>query len=292
MNKKRIFLLFICIISLATILSVSVALAKYIKTKTTNIGVSSDKFYFTLNLLGNTNTDDTLEKEFHLYGGDSKNIVFYVQNYFDELRYTNSNIKYNVEVVDGSSYSTLSIGLNNVLNGGSCKSQQCTLNISEEYNDGDVVKVKVSSYEPYVKTMYVSFVLHSYSTSMGVSLNDSVGSLYLEVIVSANVIINANKLIIDYSDINVDTDNLQVDLTNNYLLDSNNELITNKLPDGESFLKQVTITKKINNGEAISLYFFKTNLSENYKNLTVSIQEVINGSDVVYTIKLSNEGGM
>ena len=292
MNKKKLILLFICMISLIIVLSGSVVLAKYIRTKTSNIGVTSDKFYFTLNLLGNTNTDETLEKEFHLYGGDSKNIVFYVQNYFDELRYTNSNIKYNVEVVDGSSYSTLSIGLNNVLNGGSCKSQQCTLNISEEYNDGDVVKVKVSSYEPYVKTMYVSFVLHSYSTSMGVSLNDSVGSLYLEVVVSANVIINANKLIIDYSDINVDTDNLQVDLTNNYLLDSNNELITNKLPDGESFLKQVTITKKINNGEAISLYFFKTNLSENYKNLTVSIQEVINGSDVVYTIKLSNEGGM
>lgn len=292
MNKKKIILLFICMISLIIVLSGSVVLAKYIRTKTSNIGVTSDKFYFTLNLLGNTNSDETLEKEFHLYGEDSKNIVFYVQNYFDELRYTNSNIKYNVEVVDGSSYSTLSIGLNNVLNGGSCKSQQCTLNISEEYNDGDVVKVKVSSYEPYVKTMYVSFILHSYSTSMGVSLNDSVGSLYLEVVVSANVIINANKLIIDYSDINVDTDNLQVDLTNNYLLDSNNELITNKLPDGESFLKQVTITKKINNGEAISLYFFKTNLSENYKNLTVSIQEVINGSDVVYTIKLSNEGGM
>lgn len=292
MNKKKFILIFICLISLIATLSVSFVLAKYIRTKTTGIGVSSDKFYFTLNLLGNTNTDDTLEKEFHLYGGDSKNIVFYVQNYFDELRYTKTNIKYNVELVEGNSYATLDIGLNNILNGGSCKSQKCTLNISEEYNDGDIVKVKVSSIEPYVKTMYVSFVLHSYATSMGVSINDSVGSLYLELVVNANIIINSNKLIIDYSDINFETDQLQADLTNNYLLDSNNQLITNKLSDGETFLKKVTITKKINNGEAISLYFFKTNPSENYKNLVVSIQEEISGSDIVYTIKLSNEGGI
>ena len=292
MNKNKIFLIFISIVCFISIFSISLVLAKYIKIKNSNIGISSDKFYFTINLLGNTNTDDSLEKEYHLYGGDSKTIGFSVQNYFDELRYTESYIKYTIEIVEGNTFSNLNVDVNNQFVGGSCESKQCLLNISEEYSDGDVVKIKVSSTEPYTKTMYLIFILHSYTTNLSVSLNDSVGSLYFEIIIDSNVNINAKNLIIDYSDINSITDELQVDLTNNYLLDEGNSLITNKLPDGKLYLDKVTITKKINNGEALNLYFFKTKPSENYKELQVTIIEEVSGSDLIYTIKLQKEGGM
>ena len=287
--NKTIILVFI--ISFLSILSISIVLARYIKLKTDNIGITSDKFYFTVNLLGDTNTDESLFKEYHLYGGDSKEIGFVIQNYYDELRYTQEDTIFTIEIIEGNDISIINVNKDNKLIGGNCNSISCSLLINEGYNDGKIVKVKIESTKPYIKTMYLSFVLHNYVSDFEVNLNDSVGSLYLEVILNSNVDIKAKGIIIDYSGINVDSDILQADLTNNYLLDDNNELNTNKLNDGQTFLKKVSITKNVKAGEAISIYFFKTKPSENYKNISVSIIKTIIDDEVVYTVKLVKEGG-
>lgn len=291
MKKINKILILVFIISFISVSSISFVLARYIKLKKENLGITSDKFYFTVNILGDTNTDESLSKEYHLYGGDSKEIGFTIQNYYDELRYTKTDITFTTEIIKGNDIATININKENKLIGGNCNSLSSSLLISEGYDDGKIVKVKIESTKPYIKTMYLSFILHNYVSDFEVNLNDSVGSLYLEVVLNSNVDVKAKSIIIDYSSINIDSDILQADLTNNYLLDDNNELNTNKLNDGQTFLKKVIITKDVNAGEAISLYFFKTKPSENYKNILVSIIKTVNEDEVIYTVKLVKEGG-
>lgn len=291
MKKRTILIMILYILTIVTFSFSSFVLAKYVRTKPSSIGVSTDNFYFTVNLLGDTNEEEDLSKEYNLYGGDSKEIPFIIQNYFDELRITKSKTVFNVEVVEGNEYASINLVGDQELNGNVSDSKTCMLSIVEGYSDETVVKVKISSKSPFIKTMYLSFKLHTFSSNLQVGLKDSVGSLYLELVISANTLIPKNHIIINYADINNTNDALQVDITNNYVLDEDNTLGTNKLPDGKAFLQEVVITRDLKLGEAIDLYFFKANPSLNYANLNVNILTAEDASGITYTITLSKVGG-
>ena len=290
-DKKFIYILSILFISCLVII-ISLSFSKYFSSKSTGTIVNPEKYYFTIDLLGDTNTSESLNKEYDLYGGDSKSIPFVIKNYFDELRISPSNINYFVSIEEGNEFANVNLTGDGILNGGILDSENCLVLINAGYSNDTRITVKISSTSPYTKTMRITFILHTYESNVQALINDSDKSLTAELVISTNVNIENKCLIIDYSNINKTTNNLQVDLTNYYLLDDGSQIITNKLNVGESFLKSVTLTKSLHSGEALSILFFKSNISIDYSSLTISISSTIIDENVVYTIKLSESGGI
>ena len=111
--KKRNLIILMFLMMCCLICIVAPVVAKYVKEKNSVINISSDEFYFTVDLLGDTNSEDSLEKTFQFYGGDKKEVTFSVQNYFDEFRITESDIKYtislDVNLPTGSVYDSSSV---------------------------------------------------------------------------------------------------------------------------------------------------------------------------------------
>lgn len=285
-SKKYIIIMFI-IISIVMTLA-SPAFAKYITGGTSEVGITADKFYFTVDLLGDTNDDASLSKSYNLYGGDTKTLTFNIQNYFDDLRITKADITYNVSLEvnnpTGSNYNknlvTLTRTGNNTLSKNVKSNDTCTLTVPTGYANLTTVVVTVSSTVPYTKTMVITFVFHSYEFEVAYYIIDSENSLYAELIVISNIEIGALELLIDFSLVNQSSNVLQVDMTNTYLLDKeeiNGEIVltqkTNKIPDGEEWYKQVYNTIHISSGEAISIKFFKSNISKNYSKSVTNIEK-------------------
>ena len=72
--KKRIVLFIVIVLTIFTVSISVVSLAKYYSERKMSSEIISDKFYFTVDLLGNTNDSEDLTKTYHLYGGDEKDI--------------------------------------------------------------------------------------------------------------------------------------------------------------------------------------------------------------------------
>ena len=94
MRKNRnLLIVLILVISISTLVPV---FARYVKEINSKVNIQSDKFYFTVDLLGDTNTDESLEKTYYFYGGDTKEVTFSIQNYFDDYRICDTDVKYEV----------------------------------------------------------------------------------------------------------------------------------------------------------------------------------------------------
>ena len=294
MKKRNLIILIVTLIAFVALIT-SPMLAKYLREEDRNVGVNAEKFYFTVDLLGDTVIDTQLSKSFDLYGGDDKQLSFNVQNYFDDFRITESNVKYNVsyQVVlpTGSTYDTSKVTLTNAgdktLTGNTKSSLKYDLSILDGYDNGTKVVVTIKSTVPYVKEMTLTFILNTFSSEYSYYIIDSVNSLYAELIITTNVNIPVKGLIIDFSQVNTASAVLQIDASNTYLLDKkdgNLVLETNKVPDGQSFLTSVTNTIAINAGEAVSFKFFKSDITKNY---SLSNTQG-NGVSSVYTVTIPN----
>lgn len=294
MKKRNLIILIVTLIAFVALIT-SPMLAKYLREEDRNVGVNAEKFYFTVDLLGDTVIDTQLSKSFDLYGGDDKQLSFNVQNYFDDFRITESNVKYNVsyQVVlpTGSAYDTSKVTLTNAgdktLTGNTKSSLKYDLSILDGYDNGTEVVVTIKSTVPYVKEMTLTFVLNTFSSEYSYYIIDSVNSLYAELIITTNINIPVKGLIIDFSQVNTTSAVLQIDASNTYLLDKkdgNLVLETNKVPDGQSFLTSVTNTIAINAGEAVSFKFFKSDITKNY---SLSNTQG-NGVSSVYTVTIPN----
>lgn len=287
--KKRIVLFIVIVLTIFTVSISVVSLAKYYSERKMSSEIISDKFYFTVDLLGNTNDSEDLTKTYHLYGGDEKDISFNIQNYFDDLRITENDFSYKVTVEDELSLATSTI-LTGSLEGNTKNSTSCSINIKKGYTDNYLVKVIVESTSSYEKTMTINFILHTFDSNMEVVIKDSSSSMMAELVISSNVDIVEKSLIIDYSDINKTANNLQVDMTNSYLLDGTS-IITNKIPDGKTFLQTVTVTRSISSGESVSILFFKDNISVNYALSEITITNTIVDGDMIYRITIIESAG-
>lgn len=294
MKKRNLIILIVTLIAFVALIT-SPMLAKYLREEDRNVGVNAEKFYFTVDLLGDTVIDTQLSKSFDLYGGDDKQLSFNVQNYFDDFRITESNVKYNVsyQVVlpTGSTYDTSKVTLTNAgdktLTGNTKSSLKYDLSILDGYDNGTEVVVTIKSTVPYVKEMTLTFMLNTFSSEYSYYIIDSVNSLYAELIITTNINIPVKGLIIDFSQVNTTSAVLQIDASNTYLLDKkdgNLVLETNKVPDGQTFLTSVTNTIAINAGEAVSFKFFKSDITKNY---SLSNTQG-NGVSSVYTVTIPN----
>lgn len=286
LNKK--YLIIITIVLLVVCLSVvGVTFAKYISSRDIDDDIVSDKFYFTVDVLGNTVEDSTLSKKFEFYGGDTKTLSFKVQNYFDDYRITEGNTEYKVEFETSNGYSKVSLNkTTGSFTGGNKTADTITLTVQEGYTNGTEVKVIVSSVTPYTKKMTLTFVLYTYDAAIKYYINDAVNKTYAELIITSNIEVPVNKLLVDYSAINSISNILQVDLTNYYLLDQGGSLTTttnDALNSEFDFYKKVTNTVKIIAGEAIVIRFFKSDITKNY---SVSETNVVqDGEKFTITLK-------
>lgn len=294
MKKRNLIFATVILIALVALIT-SPMLAKYIREEDRDVGVNAEKFYFTIDLLGDTVVDTQLSKTFDLYGGDDKELSFKVQNYFDDYRITESNVSYTVsyEVIlpTGSTYDENKVTLNDTgnqsLTGNTKSDKVYTLNIEDGYDNLTQIKVTVKSTTPYVKEMILTFVLNTFSSEFSYYIIDSVNSLYAELIITSNIKIDVEQLVIDFNEVNSTSAALQIDTSNTYLLDvidGSLVLETNKIPDGQTYLKSVTNTVAINAGEAVSFKFFKSDITKNY---SLSNTQG-NGVSSVYTVTIPN----
>ncbi|MBQ8403178.1 MAG: hypothetical protein IJX55_01980 [Clostridia bacterium] len=276
--------LIITALALVVFLFAGVA-AKYVSEREIDDNkVTPSNFYFTVDLLGDTNTESSLSKTFDLYGGDAKEIKFNVQNYFDSSRITSEAIKYTVEVVDsGSTYDKCSLSDANgtlgedelILNGGEVNHKPISLNIQEEYANNDTVVVKVKSTAPYEKEMTLTFVLHTYESPAKYRIEDSADSAVASLIIMTEEDISKGNLTVDWSNIS----DLRVDTTNMYVLDENLKLPTNSgnVTDADGYLTKIKITKELKAGQSILIYFFKTDITKDYSVGDTKVEKNVDG---------------
>ncbi|MBQ8293549.1 MAG: hypothetical protein IJX78_07120 [Bacilli bacterium] len=267
LNKKYLIIVAALLLVLVSTI-VGVTYAKYIASNKVDKDVYSENFYFTVDVLGDTLDSDKLSASYEFYGGDEKVILFNVQNYFDELRITDKEIKFDVSV-EATNGATASVDVSSgSLVGKNKNDQTVILTVSAGYSEGTEVTVTIKSSTPYVKTMNLTFVLHTYDASVKYYVKDGVDRTYAELVITSNVEIGLGELLVDYSKINVDSNLLQVDLTNYYLLDDDSGILTTKtndaLNEGKSFYNQVTNTVVIKADEAIVIRFFKSDITKNY----------------------------
>lgn len=289
-NKSKFIVIICCVVSFITLACLTPVLAKFIRTRYYNIGFESSEFYFTIDLLGDTNTLDSLKDEYELYGGDTKSIKFNVQNYFDELRINEANIQYSIkmEIINSSGTYNLATLINSAsenitsetktIVGGTKKDCAYTLYIPEGYANNTIIKVTVDSTVPYTKTMELTFNLHNYDYLVSYYVNDGSGdgNIFAELFIVFNqgIDISVNEVIIDWSQINLTSNVIQIDLAN--------EDIT-PIDEGKGYYTKAKINKNIEAGEVITIYFFKINTSIDYS-FTEKPAEFIDG-DYYITIK-------
>ncbi len=303
-KKRKIFIISIIIIIFIMSMTSIGIYGRYIKNKQYDKNQTySDDYYFTIDLLGNTQDLDSLSKDIHLYGGDEQTIKFIVRNYFDNIRINEEKIDYyilletsipNVVLTNGEN--VISGQTNYSLSGGSLNSEQYVLSVPKDgYTEGQTIKITVSSNKPYNKTMILNFILHINVYDLQYYVIDSELSSYAELVIMSNIAIPANSIVIDWFDVNNDglTNNLQIDCTNINILEPDLTWGINNPKD--SFLSKAIITRNMAAIESISIYFFKSDKNKNYSTEKDEILNYISigvekSLDNTYTITLKEKG--
>ena len=285
-HRKRIMFVLAAILLLNV---TAVVTAKYLRSFGPFSGImTSDKFYFTTDLTGDSTMvdssgenpgsgyiyEDVQEGTWNLYGGGAHEITFELRNYYDDLRITQGQIKYKVsaeaktpadESGSGrpiSGLATVSVTSGTLGTAGTEEkaAQKITLSIADEeavsYQDGTEVIVTIQSTSPYKKTMMLHFLLYQVDTYLSYKIQDSAGSPYAELILMANSVGTGS------------TGSVQPYLTWPQDLSIDN---TNGLTFGADFVQQdgmtdrnMQISRPLRAEESESVYFFKADVSKNY----------------------------
>ena len=220
-----------------------------------------------------------------LYGGDDKNIKFHVQNHYDELRYTDCLIKYDISYeITGSCDTILK------RNESTITSLEKDLELEKTASDNTItdnyeislsnytnettITITVSSTYPYTKTMKIILVLYTYEFEVSYYVLDSssITSLFAEVIILTNINVDANKIIINWESINASSNRLQID--------SLNESVGNIVLKNGYAIK-TNITKSLSAGEALSIIFYKTNPFDDFSKIETELTTDASGNYII-----------
>ena len=276
---KKLHLFIILLISSIAISVGSYTLAKYLADRNMgNQSIGSTDFYFTLDLIGDSNNYNQVSKEYELYGDKEKSIQFSVRNYFDDLRVNSMEFEYQLDVVVTSDdeYAPIlsSVTENDKKFAFDVKEDETyKITFPSGFNNGTNVKVIASTSDPYEKELELSFTLFMHESAVTFRINDSVNSPYASLLIYCNEDVDKKDILIDWSKINVNANVFQIDMTNDYILDGN-QFITNVVDENIGYLTSAYNTLSIKQGEVIEILFFKSNSSMNYsKDETSSVLE-------------------
>lgn len=264
--------------------------------------VTSEPFYFTADLLGDTEMTANEENLYslnsssgtwHLYGGGEHKVDFTIQNYYDDLRITQNVIEYTVTVKNDNTGATIkdtttdtelsspqTLGTSTTSDDGKVSytkaEQKLSLTIPSGYTEEKTVTVEITSTKPYKKTLELNFVVHPAGKGLIYEVVDSINSPYAELIIRNDT----DKEVQPYIDWHETS--LSIDNTNE---------LTFKYADG-AFTQQAGIENKVmqisrnlNIGESVSIYFFKSE-SKNYAIANTTVNTTVNDSN--YTITIYN----
>lgn len=272
------------------------AFARYIqKNKTGMSQITTENFYFTTDLLGDTVMipldgqesdgyafgEKSTEGIWYLNGSEAYDIDMQIQNYYDVLRITEKPITYEVEASvwkkDGTEITDSGVQVkkentavtDGILAGGVSSQDKITVKIPDHatwaYEDGTEVCIKIKSTSPYTKTLTQKFLLYVSEDTIEYEIRDHENSLYAELLLMTE----ASKGVQPYL---VWSDELYIDNTNS---------LTWNLVDGQ-FRQQagiedrdMQVSEPVVMGQSESIYFFKKDPSENFarKKTTVSSSE-------------------
>lgn len=261
-SKQGIAALILAFVLLVTAIAVGIT-AAYRSEDDYEGTAAASRFYFTVDLLGETVADSSLTKTVHLYGGNAKVLPFTVQNYFDSLRITERDTAYTVSLAaSGATASMNEIG-DSSLAGGVKSEKAYQLSIDAGYDDSATVTVTVRSTEPYVKEMRLIFVLHTYEAPLTYRIEDEAGVLNARLILMANVDIEKGKLVFDWSNAKT-TGGVSQNTANILPVDSNNTYVIGNTVSLGEYLKSITVQKNLSAGQSIAIDFMKTDPAANY----------------------------
>ena len=141
--------------------------------------------------------------------------------------------------------------------------------------------MKITSTAPYEKTLTLHFVLYAKEAALRYEVKDSVGSPYAELVIMTNVETESG------TEQNVKPyirwpETLSIDNTNKLTFKYDNGTFTQQ--DGMTE-RNMQISEAFATGRSESIYFFKSNPSENYTKSETIVQPQ-NGQ---YTIDLTTE---
>ncbi len=287
LNKRKWALIIAICLAVVVLGGVVGVGAKYVKDFfSVQSQLRANEFFFTVDLLGDTQEYADLTKEIHLFGGEQKSLSFKVQNFFDDLRINNKNITYTVSADCNTAYSgyTLTKGGNALapsytLTKDAAQGDAFTLTLPTGYAEltgNSTVTVTVKSNSPYTKTMKLNFVLHGQPEPVIYRMEDQPGATYATLVVMASEPIAANELAIDWSAVNSASNLLQIDTNSKHVLDGSLALTTNDPETG--FLNQATTTQAMQQDESILIYFFKTDPTKDYSTIGDVIATKKNGA--------------
>lgn len=294
-NKKlNISLLILSLLTLVfCIVTSTITIAKYIANRNLEGDiVETEDFYFTVDLLGDTNFEESLTRTIALYGTAEKQINFKTMNYFDSERITKTAISYSINLESNNSYFPTLSDESAVFtskefsftNSNTAQDESFSIIFNEGFSNGTIITITIGSTVPYTKTMKLIFTLNTYDFDVSYRIVDNEGDSFATLIITCNEDIAKEKLYIDWSNVNSQSNALLVDMTNPYLLDGL-QLITNA-PVGDYLVKMYN-TMAIKQGEVISIKFFKEDFEIDYSKVETSA--IYDEGKETYCIILTNE---
>lgn len=281
--------------------------AKYLLNFFSDTGkVTSDKFYFTSDLLGdqrmiatngeasgNYQFQDVQEGQWHLYGGGKHQISLSIRNFADAKRVTEETITYTAEVTaedaDGNPVADLVTfereagnAAAYTLSGGAEQKDMWSLSVKPHedvpYTDGTKVTVTVQSTSPYKKIMKFQFLLYAVDTYLSYEIKDNVNSPYAELYIMTNIV-GKGEGTAEVQPYLVWSENLSIDNTSNLTYTNQNGSFQQMPGIGQ---RNMQISRKLQAGESEFIYFFKNNPKENYS----KEQTLVEWKDNKYTIEI------
>lgn len=294
----------ILILAGAVFMLVGGVAARYVwQTWSEYAAVNSEPFYFTADLLGDTEMTADADNgsysfvspesgTWHLYCGEEHTVEFNILNHYDNLRITQNVIKYTA-TVDAKDFNgvTLKDSTGNLLTGSQNlgeapategakyeqKSQKLILTIPGGYTEDKTVTVEITSSEPYKKTLELNFVVHPAGTGLFYEVVDTANSPYAELIIRNDTVEDIAPTI-DWSGTSLSIDNTN-ELTFKY---DGNAFI--QQPDMEN--KKMTVSRALKPNESVSIYFFKSEPKSYATNGVTVVTPTESGSTKTYTITI------
>lgn len=290
MKNKRKISIYIALLTFIIIsfIFAGITFSKYFADR--NLGnqqIDANDFYFTVDLLGDSDTYHDTYKSYDLYGDSEKEIPFKVQNYYDSLRINKASFDYEVktEVFYDDNYQPVLTSVSSNDNSfvkDVKEDESYILTLPSGFKNATSVKLIIFTTKPYEKEMTITFNLFVHDSAVTYKLEDTSNSPYATLLVYCNEDINKKGLLIDWSSINLTSNIFQIDMTNNYIIDGN-KFETNIVDPNIGYLVKAYNTLNIKQGEVIEILFFKTDSSLNY-----SISETSASlEDGVYVINLT-----
>lgn len=320
-QKNQRLIPFVCL-ALIAVTIIGVTVARYGITRTSAPGqVTSNNFYFTADLLGDTKMipteaytsdhyyfgEDSTEGTWQLYGGSKHIITILVQNYYDELRVEEMEITYTTKVSvkdkngneisfsESSTRPTLTnsnTGQNGyVMTGNHQVTDTLQLTIPSytewNYQEGTIISVEITSSKPYEKTLKLNFQIFATDVTLQYRVIDTEGSPYAQLVIMTNVESGSGTASVQP----------YIKWPESLSIDNTNKLTFTRVEDG-SFVQQdgieernMQISESLPTGRSEAIYFFKENTQKNYSvtdTVVLPVTTTVDANTVTtYTIDLS-----